>query len=316
MHFLYVWPQSCFNRWKRTLASVGQVWLWISFLVVCIWKMDDSSHSVSSWFSWDIQSLRFSPIFWEFSFCWIWPPWKSLCIHVGIILLAGVVSQLLLVLVLVILFSKLLLVTSLRQFPGDICQHRLILESSWLKLFWPCCIKEDLGQEAVKSEQELWKLPCGGLRTRWEGRSGWGRWRRQCRTPPPTSAWPSNLDGCGHCKYFQLRPHDVVDEEDVGGAEEGAVLIEEHQHHHIQNWVQVEPFVKIVIEPFMKGEWWSFLTWEISSRFGCSLCSSLEIYQWQTSFVQDKVMPHIWSCLKEHSLSFSSNKKSSQISSS
>ena len=27
MHFLYVWPKSCFNRWKRTLASVGRVWL-------------------------------------------------------------------------------------------------------------------------------------------------------------------------------------------------------------------------------------------------------------------------------------------------
>ena len=278
--------------------------------------MDDSSHSVSSWFSWDIQSLRFSPIFWEFSFCWIWPPWKSLCIHVRLILLSGVVSELLLVLVLVILFSKLLMVTSLRQIPGVICQHRLILESSGLKLFWPCCIKEDLRQEAVKSEQQLWKLPCEGLRTRWEGQSGWGRWKRQCRKPPPTSAWPSNLDGCGHCKYFQLRPHDVVDEEDVGGAEEGAVLIEEHQHHNIQNWVQVEPFVKRVIEPLMREEWWSFLTWEISSRFGCSLCSSLEIYQWQTSFVQDMNMPHIWSCLKEHSLSFGSNKKSSQISSS
>ena len=38
-----------------------------------------------------------------------------------------------------------------------------------------------------------------------------------------------------------MRPHNIVDVEDGGGAKQGAELVEEHQHNNVQGWEEIEP---------------------------------------------------------------------------
>ena len=42
---------------------------------------------------------------------------------------------------------------------------------------------------------------------------------------------------------LQVKPHNIVDVEDGGGAEQGAELDEEHQHDDVQDGEQVKPLM-------------------------------------------------------------------------
>ena len=44
-------------------------------------------------------------------------------------------------------------------------------------------------------------------------------------------------------KKVQVRPHNIVDVEDSGGAEQGTELVEEHQHDDVQGGEEIEPWV-------------------------------------------------------------------------
>ena len=43
---------------------------------------------------------------------------------------------------------------------------------------------------------------------------------------------------------LQVKPHNIVDVEDGGGSEQGAELVEEHQHDHIQDGEEVKPLME------------------------------------------------------------------------
>ena len=45
-------------------------------------------------------------------------------------------------------------------------------------------------------------------------------------------------------KKLQVRPHNIVDVEDSGGAEQGTELVEEHQHDNVQSGEEVEPWME------------------------------------------------------------------------
>ena len=43
---------------------------------------------------------------------------------------------------------------------------------------------------------------------------------------------------------LQVRPHNIVDVEDNGGAEQGTELDEEHQHDNVQSGEEVKPWME------------------------------------------------------------------------
>ena len=49
-------------------------------------------------------------------------------------------------------------------------------------------------------------------------------------------------------KKVQVRPHNIVDVEDSGGAEQGTELVEEHQHDDVQGGEEIEPWMETWIE--------------------------------------------------------------------